>query len=221
MSYLPHLRVVFSGSLWGTDRWTTGCQISTPGNDPPALPEGQAALEGISAWMETIFDDGGSGILNAGSQTVYDRAQMYFVNSAGVALFQWEYAPSPPVAGGGTPLHPPQVAVVASLRTGLPGRNRRGRMYLPCLGVAIGGGGLIPTATAGGIAEAAAELLTGINTVVAGEFGAESRVVVASNTGIGLLTPVTSVQVGNVFDTQRRRRSDFTETWQTSPVAVP
>lgn len=99
---------------------------------------------------------------------------------------------------------PPQCAVVISLRTGLANRAGRGRFYLPATAVDASAGGRLSTAAQTTIANAMTRMFaaldpTGITPVIYG------RLTGSTNT-------ITSANVGDVYDTQRRRRNQLTET---------
>lgn len=98
---------------------------------------------------------------------------------------------------------PPQVALVVSLRTILATKRGRGRFYLPAMATNVLAAGRLSPAAQTGVLNAAAR---GLNSLVA----AGAPPVIWS---IGLPTPptVSRIEVGDVFDTQRRRRDQLTE----------
>lgn len=117
-----------------------------------------------------------------------------------------------PASGTSSSIHPPQTSIVASLRTDLPGPRGRGRLYFPATGVALDTDTFRPTGVlipnfAAGVKTYLAAIETAIETVVAG-----ATLCVWSRTG-SALTPVRSIQAGDVLDTQRRRRDTLVETY--------
>lgn len=107
---------------------------------------------------------------------------------------------------------PYQVSVAYSTRTALPTRAGRGRGFLPAFAVTECVGGLFPSAGQGQVVRAVKAMIDHIN--LATSFG----VIVyhkAANSG----TFVESVDVGNVFDTQRRRRNQITEVRVSASIA--
>lgn len=120
-----------------------------------------------------------------------------------------------PTADAGTAANGyPQIALVLSLRTSRPrGLASNGRMYIPSA-MPIDTDGLISTSDATGAATAGAAFIGAVNDVGLGD------VVVMSSVGTGLAEAVTSVRVGRVMDTQRRRRNALPELY-TVPVEVP
>lgn len=102
----------------------------------------------------------------------------------------------------GEPL-PPQVAAAVSLRTGLATKSGRGRMYLPPLAVGAALGGEMITAAQEAIVGGAQTALTTMGT-------AGFAAVIYHRELLGG-TLVVRIDVGNIFDTQRRRRNKLVE----------
>jgi hypothetical protein len=107
---------------------------------------------------------------------------------------------------------PPQCAVVVSERTDLATHEGRGRVYLPATGV----GSLTATGQLNSTAQANAAAAWGH--ALSGMLTAGYQPVIyhrASRSG----TNIISVDVGQVIDTQRRRRDKLIETRVSAPVA--
>jgi hypothetical protein len=107
---------------------------------------------------------------------------------------------------------PFQCSVAVSTRTDLPTRAGRGRFFLPPFGLDTAVAGLFDGTAAAQVARAAKAMVDHINA------GTTFGCVVyhrASNDG----DFITSVDVGNVFDTQRRRRNQITETRVAATIA--
>lgn len=100
---------------------------------------------------------------------------------------------------------PFQCATTISLITAVANRHGRGRFYLPPLSAGVLDGGRLSAATVSSLDTAFtaffAELTTDGHTLV-----------VRNRTG-HVSTPVTEARVGDVIDTQRRRRNKLTETY--------
>lgn len=97
----------------------------------------------------------------------------------------------------------PQVCVVTTLRSSTPGRSFRGRLYLPARFTGSQADGSVT----GPMATAAAAIVNAINDQIiialAGVSVAASWVVYSKT--VPAATPVVSLSVGNMCDTQRRR----------------
>lgn len=100
---------------------------------------------------------------------------------------------------------PYQCATVISLLTDSATRHGRGRFYLPPLATGTVDGGLISAATITSLDTAWTAFFDSLNTD-------GLNPVVRNRTG-HISTPVTSARVGNVFDTQRRRRNKLVEVY--------
>lgn len=123
-----------------------------------------------------------------------------------------------PIAGGVSTNPPPQLAVVATIRTAEPrGLASKGRMYLP-----PANGFYTPLATDGRasdvsalrVATAMTTLFDGINDVYNAlpvTDAARGRVGVASDRLAGQFRVATEVSVGRVVDTMRSRRNKLDE----------
>lgn len=98
---------------------------------------------------------------------------------------------------------PFQCAPVVSLRTATLTRRGRGRFYVPSLAVdQVSAGRLLPAAQTA-LADGAEDLLTGLTSA--------GGTVVIYHRDLGTTSVVTSLDVGDVIDTQRRRRNKLIE----------
>ena len=121
-----------------------------------------------------------------------------------------ERALTTPVAGTGVASHPFQTSVVSSLRTAHPGATGRGRLYWPATGLTavpstLRISGTNTSATAGAIRD----YLGAIETAIEATFTGTSLCVWSRKNAA--LYPVDRIQVGDVFDVQRRRRDSLVE----------
>lgn len=114
---------------------------------------------------------------------------------------------------------PPQNSIVASLVTPVSGRKGKGRFYMPAPPETLVSvpGGLLSSGACTNQATAASTLLSNlaIDQTVPIPIYLNAIVTGAPWTKYG---KVTGVRVGNVIDTQRRRRAQITETYQERPV---
>jgi len=138
-----------------------------------------------------------------------------YLNVAGITLNQVEAIPvlaQPPAASN--EFLPNQCAIVTSLTTITPGRRGKGRIYLPLLGNMIANDGKHSAAVR--ISAAIKVFMDTLHADWAADAGAAGeRLVVGSKVGAGALSPITQIKVGDVIDTQRRRRNAIPEIYST------
>lgn len=152
---------------------------------------------------------------NIGLTSSLQRVRLYYYPNVGDPATLGAVSSGASHAGAGTVVHPPQCATVVTLQTGLPGSTNRGRMYIPMLAGAIGSAltrSDISTSTASNFAS----LLVSLGGTASGGLSAGAAVV---STKSGAVTPVTSVRIGNVVDTQRRRRDSLIEQFYSAPLS--
>jgi len=133
----------------------------------------------------------------------------------------WLFETPIPGTGGATPKLTPQASIVASLYTDLVGRRYRGRIYWPADGITLTNDWKVPDtspAIQDNYLNSTVAMIDTLNTLMSGFSPASAGVcIIASSYGVN--TPVTSVKVGNVVDTQRRRRAQLVEEYMTGVIA--
>ena len=130
-------------------------------------------------------------------------------NAAGPTVFSLK---TPLVGTDAGQSLPPQNSVALSFVRRIPGRRGRGRMFLP----AVGTGSLTPEGQVGGTANTAyrnaGKALDTAIKAMGGGTDWEYRLVVTSAASANYVMPA-EVRVGNIVDTQRRRRNAIRETF--------
>jgi hypothetical protein len=117
------------------------------------------------------------------------------------------------VPGGGTDgnTQANQVALAVSTTTGFArGPAHRGRFYMPLPTILIGADGEIPTSDRGYVVGKALALLAAVN---AAQPTGQAVSVMSRKMGAPFNRVVTGIQVGRVYDTQRRRRNKLAENY--------
>jgi len=220
---LPHrvVKVTLSGDMFGgAEEWSTGFHMGLENSDAPAITE-QGIADVAEAWA-TFFRDVNAGISNRYS---FKMCKMAMINNDGKTVpdSAQYYSPQTAVVGGGGPaMNPPQIALVATLANSLPrGLATKGRMFLPGVNFAIDDSGHIPSIYTDNVATA---LQTFFNTIFQDADTPGNPVLASTGRGLlqtdGAIRNVTQIRIGNVFDTQRRRRNALSETYKTLPVSV-
>lgn len=213
MAAVPNsIRVVLSGTMYGSEVFAHGFSFDGTGIVGNSVAED--AFGGASLGYLT------SALLTAthrayyNTTTAWNRQRIYFYDGTGTLHRTTEDV----IAFAGTAAAgclPTQLAVVASLRTGLAGRANRGRSYLPNVATVALASGVVPqmsaTATAA-IANAVRNYVSGLGNDVDG-----GPAVVASLSQ-GAMVPITSIVVDSKLDVQRSRAQKIAAT-TTSTVA--
>lgn len=221
MPHVQHYRIVANGTIYnekvsfGLSMAGGVIEASDPANFATTTAVANACVTPFTTYLTAHANDWGNQVLWQGLRvTSYGPSG----NIASVADKSFTTV----IAGAGTVLAWPAIAVVVTQLTDRPGRSFRGRWYIPAMSLAIGS-----TASNGQLATAAVDLLTtraqtlinslnaatALDTVWAG-----MSVVVASagkilspgpppTTGAGSVQNVTRVRINSLFDGQRRRQN--------------
>lgn len=235
----PFLKLTFGGfQAAGQDIWTCGVNLAiTHGEAVQIIPEN--AVNAFNAYAEDINDDIVSIFSNYISASVMDIPRGASLNWIKLAVIgtdgqyladsqTWEVAD---VTGSVNRAYIPQVSLVMTLASNKradPGKYQR--FYLPTAVPA--GFGYRPTGLADK-AERTAMLIAALQRRVRGaliDYEIYPAAVTSSPKHTGDYLPITRVRVGDVFDTQRRRRNKIGETYDEvavdsvevpDPVPVP
>lgn len=202
-------RAVLSGGLASNaERWSVGAWFTDPNQiAPPLASEVQAWATAIAAAIPTAV----AGTLRNALTTsgTIDTVNTYWYpgldGPAGISG-----AANLTFAGLGTAIHPLPTSMVASLRTGRAGRRYRGRSYWPALGLTVDASGKFTSTDTTAVPQRFKDLFLAIEDAWPATGAIE--LVVASKVA-NEVTPVTSISVGNVPDTQRRRRDGLIEAY--------
>lgn len=219
-------RVTFSGTVFGgAEQWSTGLQMGEEAGDAVEVIPGTA--EQIAGYWETFFENGAHQISNAWR---CNEVKVAIINTNGTTdldnIDYFTYSGGIFGAQGGTPWVS-QITLAATMTTEFQrGLASKGRMYLP--GVNSG----IDAATGKLGATFTNTLNTGFKTfldALNADTDIPGNVIVASKGHKtdqldtnghpvyenGRNAVVTGCRIGDVYDTQRRRRNGLTETYNT------
>lgn len=214
---IAHNVIRFQGSLPGGEKWSITPRFAS---DVGPL---YRTYEELVAWGESIrqLNDGavfGSNIWNAMSRAVaLDTIRLEYRDENDDLETVAEISTQGLSQSGAVANKPFQTSIVTSLITGRPGRSYRGRLYWPALGIELDSSSLRVPLNA----------LTYLNQDVQGFLSAVQeaqptvravRLAVVSNT-LSVATAVTQIQMGDVLDTQRRRRDSLKENRVTTTIA--
>lgn len=201
------LKVSLEGQLPGGEVFSVNPVWSFPdANTAVTFAELTAAVAGINAL--TIP----SPVLNMiTSGCAWTGCRIEARVATGVLEVLAEGSRTSPVAGTGASDKAFQTSMVTSLRTTFPGASGRGRLYWPATGVGVAPATLRVvagdvTTFLGGVKS----YLTAIEGVLDAQVDPGLRLAVWSRTRVAL-EPVNSITMGDILDTQRRRRDGVSE----------
>lgn len=202
------IRVSITGTLPGGEVWSVN-PCFFPLDEPADItqPEVLAIATAVSA---LTVPTGVRQMFNSATAITGTRVEAR--SRTGVLEAQAEAPRASGGGGSGTATHPFQTSFVTSLRTQYPGAQGRGRLYWPATGILLDSTTLRVTSTV------VASTLTGVKT-----FLTDIQSAVAVSAGPAPLTVwsrtgsafhgVTSLRMGDVLDTQRRRRDALAEAY--------
>jgi hypothetical protein len=215
---MAYWRVIMKGSLGAVETWSSSVAYGIVGingdspdqamTDAMALAIGNATTtSNVGTALRTLMSSSGT----IDIMRVEKRAEDETVLNVSERLL--------PAALTGTTVasKTPQDAMVLSLRTSTPGARGRGRMYWPALGAGLSSSFQLTSPTSAAVVGEAKIWLQAINTAMDNVYiGQASALRVALSVRSGtdhVCRDVTSIQVGSVLDTQRRRRDALPESY--------
>jgi len=219
---IHHHATLYGTMFGGNEIWTTGFALTPSGGGDEGTAPTVAEAQAIATAFNTFWTTAANGI---NGEYKFAGCKVSHVSTAGTvdtSLTQF-YDLTTPSSGAGIVSTPvPQISVVATLQTlKTRGVGSKGRMYIPGVGFSIDNGAKISTANCTQLANQIKTFLDAVNasTDVPGIVALMSR----EKTGVPFRAAehnaVASVRVGNVYDTQRRRRNQLVETYQTAALA--
>lgn len=218
MPYLRHVSVVANGGMPGGERWS--CSVSISGQNTAYTQDGldDFAATALSAWAAAVQ----SQQYVMSDTTSLQRVDVRVIDTQGRTELLAQQSPGLPVVGPFPATLPNQCAIVVSLRSQTAGARGRGRFYLPCLATSVDGNGRLPSLARSTVLARTKTLLDALSAGATADLGAgPQRIIVASGAGTGSNAGVTSIRVGDVIDTQRRRRDALVEAYVTAELNVP
>ncbi len=206
-------RVRILGGMPGGEVWSINPAF---GGTAPALVDN---FEDLLTWATSIAALNSNQLfptvlrqLLSNALTITGVRTEYF-NAAGDLTAAAEYLYPSPVTGSTEPTLPYQSAMVVSLLTGRPGRSYRGRLYLPLIATSLVSTTLrIPGSIVTAALADVAGFLQDVQEAI--PVGYSANLCVVSQT-LDTTTAVSSLRIGNIIDSQNRRRDALVEAYQT------
>jgi hypothetical protein len=212
----------FGSCYGGQEEWSTGCYFGLADDDTPD-PTQASADAFLSAW-QTFFQSAGADV-STNFFTVGVRFQKLNKEDGKVLPAYNFYAyPTVPFAGTDATIPFPQITVVASLQARPDaGLGAKGRMYLPGIAKGIAADGHMPAGSVTPLVSALGTMFNGLND----HPDIPGRLINASRgRALQLFNDqpvnryVQDVLVGNVYDTQRRRRNQLQEVYASAEITL-
>lgn len=220
MAYQPHTLVTFGGTLAeeaaDDEIWQCGIRGFTDGGGP--VDDGDLDTLALHVLRGPTGSGGGlEGIWRDSDSRIASTAKLVWCKAANIAA-DGTYSAEPgtaemtPVAGPVGGIAPSFCSVVLSWTTGLTlGMATRGRIYPPNYGCSIATGSKVLDADVTHQVAWAVKVLqcadTSLDTVVFHPY-------VVSKSGVSHV--INGVRVGNVYDTQRRRKDKVAEAYSSA-----
>lgn len=207
-------RVTISGTCFGgAEIWSTGFYLGNETAD--AGTASQAQVDAIAARWQTFFTASTANISNAYQTTQVKVAEM-LADGKTDPLNVVYHTYGTPISGNQVagPM-PAQISLAATLTSAFPrGRAAKGRMFLPGVNISVSGSnGKLLSGSIPGLVTALRTFLNGVNT----DGSPSAQLILAAKATTkapiqpGLNKLVTGVNIGDVYDTQRRRRNGLKE----------
>lgn len=224
----PFIRLTFGGQLAdGQDEWNCGVNLAILNDAPvPILPVN--AESAYDAYIEDMQDDMVGLVTSFFINPDMDIPRGITLTYAKVALIgtDGKYIKEPhlweiePVQGSASKGYVPQVSLVVSLQSQKfrdPGKWSR--FYLPTsTPTTLGGWKVTSTQKKAELAASFIKSLEATVTTIWNTVVITPAAVTSSPKFEGKFRPIRFVKVGNVYDTQRRRRNKIQETYATVEV---
>jgi hypothetical protein len=200
----------------GAEEWTTGFYVGH--EDADAGVPTQADADFIKARWQTLFVHGNFGVSNTHTTTHIKVSEINPDGSTVLANTVFATYTSPIAGGDASNKAIPQVALVCTLKSSIPrGLGSKGRMYLPGICKFVQANGKISNTDINNISGLVQTFFNGVNT----DLGIRGKVILASKgsaAGAGFNKNVNAIRIGDVYDTQRRRRNGLTESYVSQTI---
>jgi hypothetical protein len=216
-------RVTLSGTMFGgTEVWSTGFFVGAKDADTAAAPN-QAAADAVrDAWTTFFISDAAK----ISKDYQFTTAKLASIADDGHTVLDEVVYSYPATTISGYSTHnqnlPPQCSLVCTLTTVRPrGLASKGRMYLPGVIGPVLSTGKLSSSDVTGISNGLKTFFDAVNA----SSDVPGQIILAAK-GTGLLPAltaqnewVTGFRVGDVVDTQRRRRNNLVEVYTLKTLA--
>lgn len=214
-------RVTMIGDCFGgQEEWNTGFYLGSETADltpDPTLLEAQT----IAGLWQTFFTAANAGISNDYRTIGVKVAQVGAAGNVDSSLTQFYNYPTAITGNNSGANFPPQISLVATLATiRARGHGSKGRMYLPGVMHSVDASGRIETANVVFIINLLKTFFDAVNAHadIPGVVVLNSAQVTTPVARAAVINEIQSLKIGNVYDTQRRRRAQLQESYSTAAL---
>lgn len=207
----PFIKLSFGGTVSGEDVWSNALSLGSPETGVT-----QAAFNALEPQQfESALRTAYMGAQGMASYETVSWIKLAYIGEDGKYIGEPKiYDFNVPGQGSGSFNVPPQDSIVIShLTEAKRGLAYRGRTYLPAGFGDATANGKLSSATINTILTKFTTFFNAINTITTTTTGLPIKVIVNSNVRSGMSRYVTALSVGNLVDTQRRRRNRLSEAY--------
>lgn len=216
---MSYVRVSILGRLVSEEVWSINPVFDPTGEFPGGVSQAGLDAAALAIANRTVPTQMRAWLSTLGSRTGARVEVRDDVTEELIGL-SIQSSTTPAVGGPSGANQPPQSAAVISLRTDTPGASGRGRLYWPAMGAALDStNGRLSSSQLASFLTDSKNYLLGIRSDLAAAFPAIGFDLAVRSRTTKTTPHVTRLQVGNVVDTQRRRRDNLPESY--SAVSFP
>jgi hypothetical protein len=208
---MSYVRVGIIGTIAGGEVWSVNPTFDPTGEFPGGV--NQTALDAAALAIATL-NPGPNLLAMMSTALQLTQCRLEVRDDATDNLIGISIAGrATPLSGSGGAAMPAQSSIVASLRTNTPGGSGRGRMYWPGVGASITSGLRLNALTHAALPAEFKTYLLAMRTALANAFPTIGFDLAVRSKTTHTTPHVVRLQVGDVIDTQRRRRDTLPETY--------
>lgn len=213
---MSYVRVSILGTTVGGEVWSVNPVFDPTGEFPGGVS--QTALDAAATAIQNIAIPADlKTLLSTALAQIGCRLEVRDDgNDSLIALSEKTFPANQP--GTGTPRMGAQNAVVVSVLTDTPGARGRGRMYWPAVGATIDANLRLSAPTTTNVVTAMVSYMQAIEGALAAAFPTIGFNLAVRSKTTHTTPHAARLRVGNVIDSQRRRRDSFTESYSTAVV---
>lgn len=213
---MSYVRVSVLGNTTGGEVWSINPVFDPSGEFPGGVS--QTALDAAAAAIAAL-DPGTQNKIGMSTLMQITGARLEVRDDATDALIGLSIATLvTPIAGTGAPRTPPQTAAVFSLRTNTPGGSGRGRLYWPAVGNQITTTGRFQTGDLAVQLTQMKNYLSQMDSALQTAFPTIGFDLAVRSRATKTTPHVVRMQIGDVADSQRRRRDNLPESYQSTTI---